>query len=186
MEDNGSSSTDVFTQSCRDFIRSLTYEAILAFTVYAAPMLFMIGPAAIMDNRSPIIIALQSLIGFGMSGTIHRMGHRLLTALPKGPRTIHFSSRLYLPMKLALGQFIWLLEILVAAAVFSGIVAKRFFAEDVMVSVLLLALASVLYFLPVYLTHLWSKRYYPVLTLLTPTEDDIKKSVPSLRSFFKH
>lgn len=185
MENNGSSRTDAFTRSCRDFIGSLTYEAILAFTVYAAPMLFMIGPAAIVDNRSPTIIVLQSLLGFGMSWTIHRMGHRLLSPLPKGPRNIHLSPRLCLPVKLGLGQFIWLLEILVAAAVFCGMAGKRFFAEDVTLSVLFLALGCLLYFLPVYLTQLWSKRYYPVLTLLSPTDDVINKSVPSLRSFFQ-
>ena len=62
---------------------------------------------------------------------------------------------------------------------------KRFFAEDVTLSVLLFALACAFYFLPVYLTQLWSERYYPVLTLLSPTEDVINKSVPGLRSFFQ-
>jgi len=185
MEYNGSSRTDAFTQSCRAFIRSLTYEAVLAFTVYAAPMLFMIGPAAIVANRSPIIIALQSLLGFGMSWTIHRMGHHLLSPLPKGPRRIHLSSRLCLPVELALGQFVWLLEILVAAGMFCGMAGERFFAEDVTLSVLLFALACALYFLPVYLTQLWSERYYPVLTLVSPTEDVINKCIPSLRSFFQ-
>jgi hypothetical protein len=185
MEYNGSPRTDAFTQSCRDFIRSLTYEAILAFTVYAAPMLFMIGPAAIISNRPLMVIALHSLLGFGGSWTLHRIGHRLLIALPKAPHTIHLTSRLCLPVKLTLSQFVWMLEILVAAGAFCGIAGKRYIAEDVTTGVLLLALGGVLYFLPVYLTKLWSERYYPVLMLLGPTDDVINKSFPSLRSFFR-
>jgi hypothetical protein len=185
MEYNGSPPTDAFTQGCRDFLRSLTYEAILAFTVYAAPMLFMIGPAAIVANRPPMIIALHSLLGFGMSWTVHRMGHRLLMALPKGPRTIYLSSRLCLPVKLTVGQFVWMLEMLVAAGVFCGIAGKRFFATDLTVSLLLFAIACALYFFPVSLTRLWSRRYYPVLTLMSPPEDLINKSFPSLRAFFQ-
>jgi hypothetical protein len=177
--------TDAFTQGCRDFIRSLTYEAILAFTVYAAPMLFMIGPAAIMLNRPIIVIALQSLLGFGGSWMLHRMGHRLLVALPKAPQTIHLTARLCLPVKLTLSQFVWMLEILVAAGAFCGIAGKRYFAEVPTTGVLLLMLGCVLYFLPVYLTKLWSERYYPVLMLLGPTEDVVNKSFPSLRSLFR-
>lgn len=185
MEYNGTPRTDAFTQGCRDFIRSLTYEAILAFTVYAAPMLFMIGPAAIVSTRAPIIIALHSLLGFGMSWTIHRMGHRLLMALPKAPQRIHLSSRVCLPVKLTVGQFVFMLEVLVAAGGGCGIAGKRYFTEDPTTGVLLLGLGCALYFLPVYLTHLWSERYYPVLALLGPTEDVINKSFPGLRSFFR-
>jgi hypothetical protein len=120
-----------------------------------------------------------------MSWTIHRMGHRLLVALPKAPQTIHLSSRLCLPVKLALGQFVWMMEILVAAGTFCGIAGKRCFDVDVTSGILLLALGSVLYFLPVYLTKLWSERYYPFLTLMGPTEDVINKSFSGLRSFFR-
>jgi hypothetical protein len=185
MEYNGSPRTDAFTQGCRDFIRSLSYEAILAFTVYAAPMLFMIGPAAIVSNRPLTVLALQSLLGFGGSWMLHRIGHRLLIALPKAPQAIYLTSRLRLPVKLTLSQFVWMLEILVAAGAFCGITGKRYFAEDVTAGALLLALGGVLYFLPVYLTKLWSERYYPVLMLLGPTEEVINKSFPSLRSLFR-
>lgn len=185
MEYNGTSRTKAFTQGCRDFIRSLTYEAIFACTVYVPPMLFMIGPAAVVANHSLLIIALHSLLGFGMSWTIHRMGHRLLMALPKMPQTIHLSPSLRLPVKLTLGQFIWMLELLVAAGVLCGIAGKRFLTEDLVTSVLLLAVGLGLYFFPVYLTKLWRERYYPALTLWGPTEDVINRSFPDLRSFFQ-
>jgi len=87
-------------------------------------------------------------------------------------------------VKLSLGQLVWMMEILVAAGVLCGIAGKRFFGEDVAISVLLFSLGLVLYFLPVYLSKLWSGRYYPALTLLSPTEDVINKSFPGLRSFF--
>jgi hypothetical protein len=184
MAFNGTPRTDGFTQGCRDFIRSLTFEAILACTVYGPPMLFMIGPAAIVTHHPLILIALNTLLGFGMSWTIHCMGHRLLMPLPQAPQRIHLSRRLCLPVKLTLGQFVWMLEILVAAGVMCGIAGKRFFAEDLATSVLLFSLGLTLYFLPVYLSKLWSDRYYPALTLLGPNEDVIKKSFPGLRSFF--
>ena len=72
-----------------------------------------------------------------------------------------------------------------AAGGICGIAGKRYFTEDPTSGVLLLALGCGLYFLPVYLTHLWSERYYPVLALLGPTEDVINKSFPGLRSFFR-
>ena len=175
--------TDALTQGCRDFIRSLTYEAILACTVYAPPMLFMIGPAAIVAGHPLILVALHSLLGFGMSWTIHSMGHRLLMPLPKGPRRIHVTPWLCLPLKLTLGQFVWMLEVLVGVSAFCGIAGRRFFADDPTMSALLFALGLVLYFLPVYLTKLWSERYYPALTLLNPTEEVINRAIPRLRSF---
>jgi len=181
---NGTPRTDAVTRGCRDFIRSLTYEAILACTVYGPPMLFMIGPAAVVTNHPLGLIALNSLLGFGMSWAIHRMGHRLLMPLPQAPQRIHLSRQLCLPVKLTLGQFLWMLEILIAAGVFCGIAGKRCFAEDLATSVLLFWLGLSLYFLPVYLCKLWSERYYPALTLLGPTEDVINKSFPGLRSFF--
>lgn len=182
MDYNGAPPTDAFTQSCRDLIRSLTYESILACTVYVPPMVFMIGPAAVITNHPLVVIALHSLLGFGMSWTIHRMGHRLLMALPKGPQKIHLSTTLSLPVRMTTGQFVWMLEMLVAAGVCCGIAAKRYIAEDPMIAVLLIALGLVLYFLPVSLTKQWSERYYPRLALLGPTEAVINKSFPSLRS----
>jgi hypothetical protein len=183
MEYHGMPRTDAFTQGCRDIIRSLTYEAILACTVYAPPMLFMIGPAAIMANRPPIIIVLHGLLGFALSWTIHRLGHRLLMALPKAPQKIHISRWQCLPVKLTLGQFAWILEILVAAGAFCGIAGKRFIVGDPTTGVLLFVVGLAFYFLPVYLTKLWRDRYYPAMTLLGPTEDVINKSFPGLRFF---
>jgi hypothetical protein len=185
MEFNGTPRADAFTQSCRDFIRSLTYEAILACTVYGPPMLFMLGPAAIMAGQSFILIVLHSLLGFAISSTIHSMGHRLLAPLPKGPHKIDCSARLCLPVKLTLRQFIWMLEALVAAAVFCGIAGTRWLAEDPTVSVLLFTLGLALYFLPVYLAKLWGERYYPAMTLVGPTEAVVNQSIPALRSFLR-
>src|SRR5690348_1228282 len=183
MEYNGSPRTDVFTQSCRDVIRSLTYESILACTVYAPAMLFMVGPAAILANHSLTIVTVHSLFGFAMSWTIHRMGHRLLAALPGAPQKIHFSPRRCLPGKQTFGQFVCMLEMLVAAATFLAIAAMRLFGEDPVCGLILIVLGLALYFLPVYLSKLWAERYYPKLALLGPTEDVIKKSFPGLRSF---
>jgi len=183
MEYNGTPRTNAFTQGCRDLIRSLTYEAILACTVYAPPMLFMIGPAAIVTHHPLILIAVQSLLGFGMSWTIHSMGHRLLMPLPQAPQKIQLLPMLCLPLKLTLGQFVWMLEIFVAAAVLCCIAGKRFFAEEPTTGMLFFVLAVALYFLPVYLAKLWSERYYPALTLVGPTEAMINKSFPGLRSF---
>lgn len=183
MEFNGTPRTDAFTQGCRDFVRSLTYETILACTVYGSPMLFMIGPAVVVMNHPLIVIVLHSVLGFGMSWMIHSMGHRLLAPLPLAPKAIHVTKRIRLPVKLSVKQFVWMLEILVAAGVCCGIAARRLFAEDVMAGVLLLMLGGALYFLPVYLTKLWSERYYPKLTLCGPTEDVINNSFRSLRSF---
>lgn len=183
MEFNDAPRTDAFTQGCRDFIRSMTYEAILACTVYGPPMLFMIGPAAVIGNHPLITIVLHSLLGFAISWTIHCMGHRLLGSLPNGPLRIDVSARVCLPVMLTRRQFIWMLELLVAAGVFCGIAAKRWFAEDPKISLLLLALGLALYFLPVYLAKLWTERHYPAMTLLGPTEDVVNQSVPALRSF---
>lgn len=174
--------TDAFTQGCRDFIRSLTYEAIMACTVYGPPMLFMMGPAAILANHPWIIIALHSLLGFAVSSTIHCMGHRLLAPLPQAPQTIQLSARRCLPVRLTLRQFAWMLELLVAGGVFCGIAGKRLLGDHPMVSLLLFGLGLGLYFLPVYLTKLWSERYYPAMSLLGPTEDVVKQSVPAVRS----
>ena len=186
MEYNGTPRPDAFTQGCRDLLRSFTYEAILACTVYIPPMLFMVGPAAIVARHPLIIIVLHSLFGFAMSWTIHRMGHRLLTALPKGPHRTYLFPSVSLPLNLTLSQFLWGLEILVAAGVLSGILAKRFFAgDDLLISLGFILLGLVLYFMPVYLARLWRTHYYPAMTLLGPTDDVINKSFPGIRSLFQ-
>jgi hypothetical protein len=160
----------------------MTYEAILACTIYGPPMLFMIGPAAIITNHPLKIVVLYSLLGFAISWTIHCMGHRLLAPLPAGPQRIDLSARVSLPVKLTLPQFIWMLEVLVAAGVFSGMAGKRIFMTNPTTGLLLFGLGLALYFLPVHLTKLWSERHYPVLKLLGPTEAIVNQSVPSLRS----
>ena len=50
---------------------------------------------------------------------------------------------------------------------------------------LLFGFGVVLYFTPVYLTRLWTQRYYPIMTLVRPTEAVIRKSFPGLRSLFQ-
>lgn len=185
MEYNETPRTDIFTQGCRDLIRTFTYEAIVACTVYLPPMLFMVGPAAIVTQHPLILIVLHSVIGFGMSWSLHRMGHCLLMALPKTPQKIYLCGSLCLPVQLTLSQFICMMEILVAAGVFCGIVAKRLLAEDLVSSLLLFGFGIVLYFTPVYLTRLWTQRYYPIMTLVRPTEAVIRKSFPGLRSLFQ-
>ncbi len=189
MEYNDTPRTDAFTQGCRDVIRTFTYEGILACTVYASPMLFMVGPAAIIANRPLITVVLHGLIGFALSWMIHGIGHRLLTALPKVPNKIYLSRSLCVPPRLTLSQFVWAMELLVATGVFCGILGKRVFVTEDMPSLLaaasLFVLGLVLYFIPVYLGRLWTERYYPALALVGPTEDVINKSFPGVRSFFR-
>jgi hypothetical protein len=85
-------------------------------------------------------------------------------------------------VKLTLTQFLWMMEIIVAAAVFSGIVGKRFFlaggALGLLTSVLLFSVGLGLFFLPVYLGRLWIERYYPAMPLLGPTDEVVSKSLP--------
>ena len=182
---NGLPPTDAFTQGCRDFIRSLTYESIMACTVYGPPMLFMMGPSAILANHPLIIIVLHGLLGFAVSSTIHCTGHRLLAPLPQAPQTIQLSARRCLPVRLTLREFTWMLELLVALGVFCGIAGKRWFVDHPVGSFLLFALGLGLYFLPVYLTKLWSERYYPAMRLVGPTEDVVNQSIPALRSLLR-
>lgn len=171
-----------FTQCCSDLIRMLSYEDILSWTVYLPPMLFMAGPAAIVANSPLIDLALNAIAGFAFSWMLHRMGHRLLMALPHEPYFVYLSQSVRLPVKLTLIQFLWMMEIIVAAAVFSGIVAKRFFlaggALGLLTSVLLFSVGLGLFFLPVYLGRLWIERYYPAMPLLGPTEEVVSKSLP--------
>ena len=189
MEYNGTPRTDAFTQSCRDFIRTFTYEDIMACTVYATPMVFMVGPSAIMAHDPVLRLVLQSLLGFSISWTLHRMGHRLLMTLPKEPQRMFLSRSVRLPVKLTLSQFMWMLEILIGAAVLSGIVGKRCFqvggTMGLLSSLSFFALGLALFFVPVQLGRLWIERYYPAMTLLGPTDDVINRSFSSLRSLFK-
>lgn len=188
MEYNDSPRPDTFTQGCRDFIRTFTYEDILACVVYAPPMLFMIGPAAVVANASSVSLVLQTMLGFALSWTLHRMGHRLLVALPKDPQRIYLSRSLRLPVKLTLSQFLWMMETFVGVAVFGGILGKRLLLEGghggLLTSLTCFALGLFLFFVPVHLGRMWIKRYYPAMPLLGPTEDVIRSTFPGLRAFF--
>jgi hypothetical protein len=174
------------TQCCSDLIRMLSYEDILSWTIYLPPMVFMAGPAAILANNPLINLALNAIVGFAISWTLHRMGHRLLMALPNEPYLIYLSQSVRLPVKLTLTQFLWMMEIIVAAAVFSGIVGRRFFlagdALGLVTSVILFTVGLGLFFLPVYLGRLWIERYYPIMPLLGPTEEVVSKSLPGILS----
>lgn len=173
-----------FTQWCRGLIQMLSYEDILSVTVYLPPMLFMVGPGSIVSNNPWITIVLNAIVGFAFSWVLHRVGHRLLKGLPNEPKAIYLSASLRLPGKLTLTQFVWMMEVIVAVAVFSAVVGKRFFLVsgvlEILSSALLLAVALGLYFLPVYMGKLWIKRYYSALPLMRPTEDVVNKSFPGI------
>ncbi len=172
------------TQWCRDLIQMLSYEDILSITVYLPPMLFMAGPATILANNSWITLVLNAIVGFAFSWVLHHVGHRFLRALPNEPKVIYLSTSVRLPVKLTLTQFVWMMEFIVAAAVFSAVVGKRFFLAggvlEVLSSAIFFAICLGLYFLPVYLGRLWIKRYYSALPLLRPTEEVVNKSLPGI------
>ena len=174
-----------FTHWCRGLIHMLSYEDILSVTVYLPPLLFMAGPAAIVANDPWITLILNAIVGFTFSWMLHRVGHRLLKGLPSDPKAVYLSTSMRLPVKLTLTQFVWMMEVIVAAAVFSGIVGKRFFLGggvfEVLPSALFCAVGLGLYFLPVYLAKLWIKRYYSALPLLRPTEEVVNRSLPGFR-----
>jgi hypothetical protein len=134
-------------------------------------------------------IMLQSLIGFSISRMLHRIGHRLLVRLPNEPKRIHLSRSLYLPVRLTLSQFIWMLQILIGAAAFTGILSKRYIlagdTAGIVTGLGLFLVALVLFFVPVHLGWLWMERYDPTMTLVGPTEDVINRSFPGLRALFK-
>lgn len=182
-----STRTDGFTQQCRDVIRMLSYEDILACTAYVPPLLFMAGPAAIVAKAPMINCALNAILGCAVSWMFHRMGHRLLTGLPNQPQAIYFSQSVRLPVTLTLTQFLWMLEILVGAGVFSGIVGKRWLSAGTMLEFLAglgcFGLALALYFLPVYLGRMWIKRHHPTMPLLSPSEEVVNSSLPGVRIF---
>jgi len=175
------------TQWCRGLIKMLSYEDILSVTVYLPPMLFMVGPASIVLNNPWITLVLNAIAGFAFSWVLHRVGHRLLKGLPNESKSIYLSASFRLPGKLTLTQFVWMMEVIVAVAVFSAVVGKRFFhvagVLEVLSSAILLAVALGLYFLPVYLGKLWIKRYYSALPLMRPTEDVVNKSLPGVSPY---
>ena len=183
---SGTPRPDSLTQSCRDLLRTFTYEDIVGCTIYATPMLFMIGPASIVADDPLIAVVVQSLIGFVLSWTIHRTGHRLLTALPQKPCRLYVSSLRCLPVRLTRTQFLWVMELIVGTAVFAAVVGKRFLhAGDtfgLLSGLSFIVAAFVLYFIPVYLGRLWIRHYYPAMTLVGPTEEVIKTSFPGIRS----
>lgn len=183
---SGTPRPDSLTQSCRDLLRTFTYEDIVGCTIYATPMLFMIGPASIVTDDPLIAVVVQSLIGFVLSWTIHRTGHRLLTALPPKPCRLYVSSFRCLPVRLTRTQFLWVMELIVGTAVFAAVVGKRFLhAGDtfgLLSGLSFIVAAFVLYFIPVYLGRLWIRHYYPAMTLVGPTEEVIKTSFPGIRS----
>lgn len=176
---------DSFTQRCRDLVRTFTYEDILGCTIYAAPMLFMIGPASIVANAPLIASVIQSLLGFVLGWTVHRMGHRLLIALPKEPCRLYVSASGHVPLRVTVAQFVWVMELIVGTAVFAAVVGKRFLhtSDDVglLSGLSFIVAAFVLYFAPVYLGRLWIRHYYPAMTLVGPTEEVIKTSLPGIR-----
>lgn len=189
MEYNGTPRPDSFTQGCRDVLRTFTYEDIMAWTIYAAPLSFMIGPAATVAHDPVMTMVLHSLVGFSLSWMLHRMGHRLLVTLNNEPHRIFLFRSLRLPLTLTLSQFIWMLEILIGAAVFTGILAKRCFlmgdTVEILMGLCLFAVGLGLFFAPVHLGRLWIERYYPAMPLVGPTDDVINQSFPGLRSLFK-
>ena len=173
-----------FAQWCSGLIQMLSYEDILSVTVYLPPMLFMVGPASIVSNNPWITLVLNAIVGFAFSWVLHHVGQRLLNGLSNEPQAVYLSPSLCLPGKLTLTQFVWMMEVIVAVAVFSGVVGKRFFlvggALEILSSAILLVAALGLYFLPVYLGKLWIKRYYSALPLMRPTEDVVNKSLPGV------
>ena len=170
------------TQWCCGLIQMLSYEAILTATIYLPPMFFMVGPAAIVSNTPRITLVLNAIVGFAFSWVLHRVGHRLLKNLPHDPKAVYLSTSLRSPGKLTLTQFVWMMEVIVAVAVFSGVTGKHFFliggVLEVVSSAILFAVGLGLYFLPVYLGKLWIKRYCAVMPLIRPTEDVIHKCLP--------
>jgi len=182
---SGTPRPDSFTQRCRDLVRTCTYEDIVGCIIYAPPIVFMIGPASIVADEPIIAIVVQSLVGFALSYVLHHMGHRFLTAVANQPRRVYFSRSRCFPGTLTLTQFLWMMELIVGAAVFSAIVGKRFIQAGDMVGLLgglsLFGFALVLYFVPVHLGRLWIGRHYPAMTLVGPTEEVIKTSLPGIR-----
>jgi hypothetical protein len=91
-------------------------------------------------------------------------------------------------VKLTVAQFLWVMELIVGAAVFAAVVGKRFLhtSDDVglLSGLSFIVAALVLYLVPVHLGRLWIRHYYPAMTLVGPTEEAIKTSLPGIRSIF--
>lgn len=174
-----------FTQWCCGLIQMLSYEDILSITVYLPPMVFMAGPAAIVANNPWVTLVINAIVGFAFSWVLHRVGHRLLRVLPKGPKAVYLSTSMRLPVHLTLTQFVWMMEIIVGVAVFSAVVGKRFFLVggglEFLVSAIFFVVGLGLYFLPVYLGRLWIKKYDSTLPLLRPTEEVVIQSLSVVR-----
>jgi hypothetical protein len=170
-----------FTRSCRDFISMLSYEDILSWTVYVPPMLMMAGPAAIVSNNPLGTLVLNAIVGCVLGWTLHRVGHRLLMGLPNDARPVYLSLSVRLPVTLTRIRFVWMLEMMVAAAVFSAILGKRFLLSGDPFSLVAGALCFIiglcLYFLPIYLARLWIERHYPAMPLSGPTDEVVSKSL---------
>lgn len=181
----GTPRPDTFTQGCRDLVRTFTYEDIVACTIYVAPMVFMIGPASIIAMEPVLAILVQSVLGFVLGWAVHRVGHRLVIGLPTQPHRLSFSPTWGFPIRLTVTQFLWGLECIVGAAVLCAVLGKRYLqisgGEELLSGLGLLAAALVLYFVPVYLGRCWIRSYYPAMTLVGPTEDIIKTSLPGIR-----
>ncbi|MCE7976848.1 MAG: hypothetical protein DYH03_06800 [Nitrospira sp. NTP1] len=176
-------------QGCRDLLRTFTYEDVMAWLCYAVPLLFMIGPSAVMAREPLASILFHSAIGFSLSALIHRIGHALLSPLPKGPHTISLSATRRLPIRLTLSRFVWLLEGVVSLSLFCGVLAKRCWmaggTDMLVVGGVLFLLAGALFFLPVRLVKLWETRYYPATSLVGPSDDVINQSLSGLPRLFK-
>ncbi len=161
----------------------------MAWLCYAVPLLFMIGPSAVMAHEPLASIVLHSAIGFSLSALIHRIGHALLAPLPKGPHEIYFSRTRRLPMRLTLSRFVWLLESIVALSLFCGLLAKRCWlagGTDMLVAGWVLFLGGGgLFFLPVRLVALWQIRCYPATSLVGPSDEVINRSLSGLPRLFK-
>ena len=179
---------DRFTARCRELIRSLSYEDILAWTVYVPPLLLMVGPATIVGGKPLINCALNATLGCAGAGLVHRMGRRLLAGLPNDPKAVSVSRAIRLPVSLSLTQLLWILEAIVAAAAFTGIIAKRLIwtggGSEFLLGLACALAALGLYFVPVLLGKEWIRRYYPTMPLLSPTDQVINTSLPGLRSIF--
>lgn len=161
----------------------------MACLCYAAPLLFMIGPSAVMARESLPSILVHSVIGFSLSALFHRIGHALLVPLSKGPHKIYFSATRRLPIRLTLSQFVWLLEGMVALGLFCGLLSKRCWlaggTDMLVVGWALLLLGGGLFFLPVRLVKLWETRYYPAISLVGPSDDVINRSLSGLPRLFR-
>ncbi|MGC3976122.1 MAG: hypothetical protein QM771_17305 [Nitrospira sp.] len=161
----------------------------MAWLCYAAPLLFMIGPSAVMAREPLASILFHSAIGFSLSALIHRLGHALLAPLPKGPHEIYLSATRRLPLRLTLSRFVWLLEGVVALSLFCGLLSKRCWlaggTDMLLAGWVLFLLGGALFFLPVRLVKLWQARYYPPTSLVGPSDDVINQSLTGLPRLFR-